>query len=579
MSTRLIRLFGLFQKEFVNADPAGPSATTLFQPVEEHLMQQGNNNNSPSLFDSKTLMAMVAVALVYFGWQSYLSKKYPGYGSTKPIAVPTQTTTPGASGTTAAGTMAPINGNPAIPGTAAATTGTPEVLLPFKNDKISFSLTNHGMGLKDTTVNNYTDKDLKNIKVGTSDKTSLFEMRWLGSTEPIDFTVKEEGPGHYSGVAQVGTMTILRDLKYNPDNSSFENTITFKNPTDQLSRGFELLIADKILTTKSSSFLFRSYEHQDFMVTHENQKRDVVNYSGAKENLDKVFPLAQMLSSGSQYFASVILDKSEIFPEAHLTSNVNDKTALGELIYRPVQLKPEMTFSQILYAGPKSIDILSAVNPEMTQVIDFGFLGMISRPLLYVMKAIHSVIPNWGWSIILLTILVRFCVVPFTLLSMRSMKAMQKVQPILTELKKKHKDDPVRLNQETMAVMKQHGANPVGGCLPMLVQIPVFFALYRVFGNSIELYNAPFALWIQDLSSHDPFYVLPVLMAIFMFIQQKLTPSTMDPTQAKIMAFMPLAFSVFMLQVPSGLALYMVVSGLFGVIQQYLIMRERKAQA
>jgi YidC/Oxa1 family membrane protein insertase len=213
----------------------------------------------------------------------------------------------------------------------------------------------------------------------------------------------------------------------------------------------------------------------------------------------------------------------------------------------------------------------------MAHILDFGFFGMIARPLLYVMKAFHLWVGNWGFAIIMLTLLVRLCVLPFNIMSAKSMKAMQKVQPIIQGLREKYKDDAMRLNTEMMAVMKQNGANPMGGCLPMLIQIPVFFALYRVIGSSIELYNSPFIFWINDLSAHDKFYVLPVLMAVFMFIQQKITPSTMDPTQAKIMAFLPLVFSVFMLQLPSGLTLYMVVSTLFGIIQQYLIMRDTKA--
>jgi YidC/Oxa1 family membrane protein insertase len=152
---------------------------------------------------------------------------------------------------------------------------------------------------------------------------------------------------------------------------------------------------------------------------------------------------------------------------------------------------------------------------------------------------------------------------------------LKRVQPLIQSLREKHKDDPMRLNTEMMAVMKQNGANPIGGCLPMVLQIPVFFALYRVIGSSIELYSSPFILWITDLSAHDRFYVLPVSMAVLMFIQQKITPSTMDPTQAKIMAFLPLVFSLFMLQLPSGLCLYMVVSTLFGITQQYLIMRDK----
>jgi len=156
------------------------------------------------------------------------------------------------------------------------------------------------------------------------------------------------------------------------------------------------------------------------------------------------------------------------------------------------------------------------------------------------------------------------------------MKAMQKIQPMTQALREKYKNDPARMNSEMMALMKEHGANPLGGCLPMLLQIPIFFALYKVINSSVELYQSPFMFWITDLSMHDKFYVLPVLMGISMFVQQKLTPSTMDPTQAKIMAFMPLVFSLFMLNLPSGLTLYMFVSTLFGITQQYFMMKEKK---
>ncbi|HEY8270445.1 MAG TPA: membrane protein insertase YidC, partial [Pseudobdellovibrionaceae bacterium] len=138
------------------------------------------------------------------------------------------------------------------------------------------------------------------------------------------------------------------------------------------------------------------------------------------------------------------------------------------------------------------------------------------------------------------------------------------------------KDDPMALNRETMAVMKEHKANPIGGCLPMLLQIPVFFALYRVIGSSIELYHSPFFGWITDLSAPDKFFVLPILMGGTMFLQQKMTPTTMDPAQAKIMAFLPLVFTLFMLQLPSGLTLYMTVSAIFGIVQQYIFLKDSK---
>ncbi|MFM6929936.1 MAG: membrane protein insertase YidC [Bdellovibrio sp.] len=528
--------------------------------------------NSPSVFDPKTMIAVAAVALTYFGWQTYLGKKYPEYNKTKtqqaqqvagqPATTPTAGVPETASKTLDAKSETVI-ASPTV-----------EQKFTFTNDKVSFVISNHGMGLKDFTVNNYDDKKGNKIKLGGGDNEGLFAMRLAGAVKPVEFNMVEKAPGAYVGTATVGEMTITRELTYDSTNSSFKNNIVITKPSEEIKKGFSLLIPDSIHEHGSKSFLFPSYEHQDFFVSHNGGKTDSVNFSNAKDNVEKGFENAMMVSASSQYFAAAMLDKSDITPEVKVTANIAAKNAVAEVTYKPVQLAPEMKFSELFYAGPKSIDILKAVDPEFANLIDFGFFGMISRPLLYVMKAFHSWVGNWGIAIIMLTLMVRLVVLPFNLMSAKSMKAMQKVQPIIQGLREKYKDDAMRLNTEMMAVMKQNGANPMGGCLPMLIQIPIFFALYRVIGSSIELYNSPFMFWITDLSAHDKFYVLPVLMSVFMFIQQKITPSTMDPTQAKIMLFMPLVFSVFMLQLPSGLTLYMVVSTLFGIIQQYLIMRD-----
>lgn len=541
------------------------------QNQEERSMNQQDKNN-PGFFDPKTLIAVGAVAVVYFGWQTYLGKKYPEYNKPKTVQTQTaeNTATPSENVAAPAATVEAKSETVAPP--------TQEQSFTFTNDKVSFQISNHGMGLKNFTVNNYEDKQGNKIKLGAGVNDGLYALRFLGHDKPVVFNMSEKAPGSYIGVAQVGDMTITREMNFDPAKSSFTNTVSFNKPTEDVKKGFSLLIPETIHVSKSTSWLFPSYEHQDFFVSHEGDKHDTVNFSNSKENVVKDFPNTEMISVSSQYFAAAVLDKSEIIPEVKLTSNVEKQTAMAELTYKPVQLKDEMKFSQIFYAGPKSIDLLKAADPELAHIIDFGFFGFIARPLLYVMKACHQLAGNWGIAIILLTLLVRFVVLPFNIMSAKSMKAMQKVQPIIQGLREKYKDDAMRLNTEMMAVMKQHGANPMSGCLPMILQIPIFFALYRVIGSSIELYNSPFILWINDLSAHDKFYVLPVSMAIFMYIQQKITPSTMDPTQAKIMAFMPLVFSVFMLQLPSGLTLYMVVSTLFGIIQQYLIMRDPTAK-
>lgn len=535
---------------------------------------QPQRKDNPSFFDPKTLIAVAAVAIVYFGWQSYLQKKYPGYGQVQ-SEQNKQTAPQGVD--SADSDSAKIAKTGAVDSKSEIMAPKEEKTFTFSDDKVSFVLSSQGMGLKDFTITGYQDKkDKANIKIGNSELGGLFEMRWPGSPRGLNFQLQEQGPGHFIGTAQVGETTIKRELKYNKEKSSFSNTIWITNPGDDVKSGFSLVIPDTIHVPESSSFLFPSYEHQDFFVSHNGGKQETVNFSNAKDNVSEVFPTTSLISVSSQYFAAAILDKSEVIPEVRVTSEYQARNALAELIYKPVQLKQEMVFTGVFYAGPKAIDLLKAVDPELADIIDFGFFGFIARPLLYVMKAFHSLVGNWGFAIILLTLLVRLCVLPFNIMSMRSMKAMQKVQPLIQSIREKYKDDPMRLNQEMMAVMKENGANPMGGCLPMLLQIPIFFALYRVIGSSIELYNSPFVFWINDLSSHDKFYVLPVVSAIVMYLQQKMTPSTMDPTQAKIMAFMPVVFSLFMLQLPSGLTLYMAVSTLFGVIQQYFIMRDTK---
>lgn len=529
--------------------------------------------NKSSFFDPKTILALVLVGAVWFGWQTYLTKKYPNYNKPAQKTATTENTTAVAPTTaeTAAGTPGQTVETKSTPGQAVA-----EKSFDFKDDNISFTITNHGMGLKNVVLNKYVDYDKNPIKVGQSDTEALFELKLATQAAPVNFDLKEEAPGQYVGTAQIGESTVTRTLKYDGEKQAFTNKVVIEKPSAEISQGVTLVIPEKVTVPQSTSFLMPSYQHQDFFVKHNGGKSETVNFSSAKENVAKSFPQVSLLSASTQYFSAAIVDKSEIIPETALHSNVAAKTAYAELIYKPAQAGQTITLEQILYAGPKSIETLKAIDAELPSIIDHGFFGFIARPLLYIMKAFYTVVGNWGLAIICLTLLVRLCVLPFALMSAKSMKAMQKIQPLLQTLREKYKDDPMALNRETMALMKEHKANPIGGCLPMLLQIPVFFALYRVIGSSIELYHSPFYGWIHDLSSADKFYVLPILMGGTMFLQQKMTPTTMDPAQAKIMAFLPLVFILFMLQLPSGLTLYMTVSAIFGITQQFFFLRDSK---
>jgi YidC/Oxa1 family membrane protein insertase len=224
-----------------------------------------------------------------------------------------------------------------------------------------------------------------------------------------------------------------------------------------------------------------------------------------------------------------------------------------------------------LFVGPKEYDRLKAAGHELERAVDFGWFTVIAKPLFVALKFFYKLVGNWGWAIIVLTVIIKVLFAPLTHKSQKSMKRMQKLQPLFAELKEKYKGDPARLNKEMMDLYKTHKVNPMGGCLPMLIQIPVFIALYRVLGNSIELRHAPFIFWLHDLSAKDPYYILPILMGISMLVMQKMTPTTMDPKQNMMMMLMPVVMVFMFINLPSGLVLYFTVSNLLQMAQQFYI--------
>jgi len=228
-------------------------------------------------------------------------------------------------------------------------------------------------------------------------------------------------------------------------------------------------------------------------------------------------------------------------------------------------------FTSTYYIGPKDQNTLELLAPGLELTVDYGVLTVIAKPLFWLMTQLHGIFGNWGWSIIFLTLIVKLVFYKLSETSYKSMANMRRLQPRLKALKERHGDDRQAMNQAMMEIYKKEKINPLGGCLPILVQIPVFIALYWVLLESVELRQAPFILWIQDLASQDPYYVLPVLMGLSMFLQQKLNPQPLDPMQAKIMSLLPIIFTVFFLFFPSGLVLYWVVNNSLSILQQWVI--------
>ncbi len=226
-----------------------------------------------------------------------------------------------------------------------------------------------------------------------------------------------------------------------------------------------------------------------------------------------------------------------------------------------------------LFAGPKLQHMMAKVAPGLELTVDYGKLTILAQPIFWLLEKIHAVVGNWGWSIIFLTMIIKGMFFKLSETSYRSMANMRKLAPRLQALKERYGDDKQKLNQAMMEMYKKEKVNPLGGCLPVLVQIPVFIALYWVLLESVEMRQAPFMLWLQDLSSPDPYFILPLLMGVTMLIQQKLNPAPLDPIQAKVMMILPVVFTVFFAFFPSGLVLYWVVNNTLSIAQQYVITR------
>jgi len=233
-------------------------------------------------------------------------------------------------------------------------------------------------------------------------------------------------------------------------------------------------------------------------------------------------------------------------------------------------------FAYSIYMGPKDMDVLKDTGHFLEKSIDLGWFGFIAKPLLVVLKFFYRYTHNYGIAIIILTVLIKVLFYPLTRKQMDSMRQMQKLQPKMKAIREKFKDDKERLNREVMDLYRTHKINPLGGCWPMLLQIPVFFALYRALLNSIELRHAPFMFWIQDLSEKDPCYITPIIMGATMFLQQKMTPAAGDPNQQKMMMFMPLIFTFMFLNFPSGLVVYWLVNNVLTIGQQLVSQRRQQ---
>lgn len=325
----------------------------------------------------------------------------------------------------------------------------------------------------------------------------------------------------------------------------------------------------------TSAGFFGLHTYAGGAISNAETPYEKINFSDMeKENLDKTFQ-GGWLALQQHYFLSAWIpeDTQQNRYYSRFDRNTNTYTLgyVGPVL--TVATNQKGNAATKLYAGPEVAETLSKVAPHLELTVDYGWLWPISVAIFAVMKYIHQLIGNWGWSIVLVTCLIKLLFYKLSETSYRSMAKMRKLTPQLQAIKERFNDDKQKLSQSMMELYKKEKVNPLSGCLPMIIQIPFFIALYYVLIESVELRQAPFIFWIHDLSIRDPYFVLPILMGISMFLQQKLNPPPPDPVQAKVMMLLPVIFTVFFAAFPAGLVLYWLVNNCVGALQQWYITR------
>ncbi len=411
------------------------------------------------------------------------------------------------------------------------------------------------------------------------------DQAYFSVSQPSDYiqAIDEAQQLDFHWIAEDGTL-VTKSYTFDPKSYLIDLKIQIKNGTDRPLRDqFVVSVRKTIEENKGYGFTGPSALIDDNLEQVKTKKIEENNeYKG---NI-------RWISIEDRYFMTSIIPETDI--NGTMKLEVEKDVVFNRLIHPLFEILPgsQQTFHYSLFMGPKSMNLLNSLGHDMGKALNFGFFNFIAKPCLWFMNQIHHVVPNYGIAIILLTIFTKILLWPLGNKSYKSMSEMKKLQPLMTEIREKYKDDKQQMNQELMALYKTYKVNPVGGCLPMILQIPVFFALYRMLYQAIELRHAPFFLWINDLSAPDrllnfgfsiPFMqpptgipVLTIIMGATMILQQKMSPPPGDPTQAKMMMLMPVVFTFIFINFSSGLVLYWLTNNLLSIGQQYYVQKKTR---
>ena len=365
-----------------------------------------------------------------------------------------------------------------------------------------------------------------------------------------------------------------KTYEFKKDNYAINVSHTIKNNSNQVWRGnlYQQLQRKEFADENQSAFI---YTYTGGVLYSPEEKYQKIDFSDMSDEDLKIDIKNGWLAIIQHYFLAAWVPPKESL-QTYFTSDLKEsRYAMGMKETNEVRVTAgnSTVLNNILFVGPKIQQDLEVLAPGLELTVDYGVLTVIAKPIFWLLTKIHNFVNNWGWAIILLTVLIKLVFYKLSEASYKSMANMRKVQPRLVALKERFGGDRQKMNQAMMKMYKEEKINPLGGCLPILVQIPVFIALYWVLLESVELRQADWILWFTDLSTKDPYFVLPLLMGITMFIQQKLNPAPLDPMQAKVMMMLPFVFTIFFAFFPSGLVLYWVVNNTLSIAQQWYITR------
>lgn len=508
--------------------------------------------------DRRTVLAIALCFGVFLAWQKlYIEPRMP-----KPQPVATQQTAPAAE--------APTSSLPNT--TMSAATPEAKEKRPSETRELSTKVGKASIGDGNKF---FVGWDLASYRLGIADKAAAVDLKSV-TNESGAVEILFDDP-MYAYLANVqGTFSSTPEgTLWTHEDENVKLTRLFKADNQQ---SFVNTTLNAEFKTKRPNFAFVSVATHSVEGDPEQADRQLIYFTknalervnvDSAPDVDQVVTPVKYVGATNRYFVLAVLNNSPLESKG-LIQPLGERGGRASLVY-PVTGNT-ISIPVRVYFGPKELDTLRSADLTLDHAIDLGWFTVVAYPLLKGLKWLYALVHNYGIAIILLTIFVKIITFPLTYKSMKSMKKMSVIQPQIAALRDRHKNDKEALNREMLSLMRTNGYNPMAGCFPILIQMPVFIALYRVLYSSIELYHAPFALWIQDLSARDPYYVTPVLLTLTMFLQQKLTPNTAtDPMQARMLQFMPVIFGAMMITLPSGLTLYMLVNAIVSIVQQIFL--------